>query len=370
MVNRDRPDHVADLLRLDDVEAFVLGSHTRSSHLSLIRGGDPVPRDDYVFPSGIVDAVAVARAFDEGAAIVLPRANESFGPLAHLVRGLEAELGCRAQTNAYLSPTGASAFLPHHDAHDVIAVQAHGAKSWKIFESPWPVRPTVDFDARRDKPGDEILSFTTQQGDCCYLPQGVMHDAVSDGVSLHITVGIHWLRTSEVLPALVKRAVESQPDLHRVVPPAWWLEDEQAAVAQVRAGLDAIDDEAIRACLRYLREDLVATRQPIIPGQLRQLAALAEIGADTPIALRDLMLWDYEVDDEGPRLSVYGNDIRLPAAAAPVVEAILAAGRAGTTPATVAGSVPVADALVVVRRLVREGVVEVTTPGAEERLRA
>lgn len=324
-------------------------------------GGTAIAAAEYVFPSGLVDAVALARHFDEGAAIVLPRANESFESLARLVRGLEAELGCRAQANAYLAPSGASAFVPHHDSHDVIAVQAHGSKQWRIYEGSGPDRPTRTFDAERDQPGAERLTFTTHQGDCCYLPKGVMHDAVSEGMSLHITVGIHWPRVGEVLTTLLKRVIDERPELQRVLPVAWWLpeDDHDAAVAQIREGVSLLLDEgSIAECLRFLRDDLVATRQPLVPGQLGQLTRLDDLDAGTVVALRDPLLWEYVVDDEGPLLTCFGTDIRFPPAAATAVEALLAAGPAGTTPARLDPEISDDEALVIVRRLIREGVVE------------
>lgn len=214
------------------------------------------------------------------------------------------------------------------------------------------------------------MAFTTHQGDCCYLPQGVMHDAVSDGVSLHITVGIHWLRTAEVLAALVSQANDRLPDLHHVVPPAWWLEeaDADAVVAQVQAALGAMQDaDAIRSCLRFLREDLVATRQPLVPGQMHQLASLDRLDGETQLAVRDPLLWDYTAGDEGVRLSVYGNDILLPPAAGPIVEALLALPRSGATLASLDVDVAIEEVVVVARRLVQEGVLEILTePGSAQ----
>lgn len=347
------------MLDLDTVEAFIFGPNTTSNRLNLMHGGTAVDRDAYVYPSGLVDAVAVGQHFDDGCAIVLPRAHESIGSLAGLVRGLEAELGCRAQTNVYLAPMGASAFVPHHDAHDVFALQAHGSKRWTLYEGPGPDRPTRAFDPATDHPGRVRMSFETHQGDTCYLPKGLMHDAVSEGLSLHVTVGIHWLRVSEVLRTLLQRVIDEQPDLHRVVPERWWLpgEGQAGTVAQTQAALTALlDERLIEDCLRYLREDLVATRQPLVPGQLQQLARLDEIDAQTIVAPRDPMLRDYVVEDGVPRLSCFGTDIRFPAAAADAVDALLHAGSGGTTVDQVDADLSEEEVLVIVRRLIREGV--------------
>lgn len=360
-MNRDDPDHYAGLLDIEQVTQFAFGPNTRKHQLNLMDGGTPIEESEYVYPSGLLDAVAVARHIDAGAAIVLPRANEHFESLARLVRGLEAELGCRAQTNAYLSPAGASAFLPHHDAHDVIAVQTYGSKTWTIYDNQDGVRPTRTFDARRDQPGPKRESFTTRQGDCCYLPQGVVHDAVSDDLSLHVTVGIHWVRVSEVLTTLIKQAIDKRPELHSVLPVNWWQvgADRDGAVAQVGAAAEFLQDgDAILDCFSFLRQDLVDTRQPLVPGQLEQLARIDELSANTVLAVRDPVLLDLLDDEEGPVLSCYGALIRFPPEAAGAVGELLDAGSGGTTAGKAAAAAGVSsdEVLVIARRLIREGV--------------
>ena len=50
-------------------------------------------------------------------------------------------MGINTQVNAYLSFSKGGAFKPHWDIHDVLVVQVHGNKRWRIWnaEVPHPV---------------------------------------------------------------------------------------------------------------------------------------------------------------------------------------------------------------------------------------
>ena len=125
VVHRGDPKRYADLVDLAGVESFIFETNPRSTELQVLHEG-PVDRAGYIYPSGLVDALALSRLYEEGHSIVLPHAHLHLAPLGYLVRGLEDELGCRAQTNLYLSPPGAAAFAPHYDTHDVLVLQIHG----------------------------------------------------------------------------------------------------------------------------------------------------------------------------------------------------------------------------------------------------
>ena len=135
MLHRNEPERYADILDLAAVESYIFEANPRAQQLQVLREGH-IDRSEYLYPSGLVDAVAVGRLFESGCSIVLPQAHLFLAPLGYLVRGLEAELGCRVQANVYLSPPGESSFKAHFDAHDVLVVQAHGSKQWTLYDGP------------------------------------------------------------------------------------------------------------------------------------------------------------------------------------------------------------------------------------------
>lgn len=196
--------------------------------------GGPVERAEYVYPSGLIDTLALSRLYEDGYSVVLPHAHSHFPPLGYLIRGLEAELGCRVQANVYLSPPGAAAFAPHYDAHDVVVLQAHGRKEWTLFDGTEPVPATRPFDPGTHAAGDPVDTFVLRAGDTAYLPRGLMHHAAAEvDASLHITVGIHWVSVLDVVKAALDRAGTERPELRRALPHRWWVDE--GARAEVSA---------------------------------------------------------------------------------------------------------------------------------------
>lgn len=361
MVAREQPDHYAGLLDLDTVEHFVFETNPRAEDLRVLHAG-PVERAEYVYPSGLVDSLALSRLYEDGYSIVLPMAHEHLPPLGYLIRGLEAELGCRAQANVYLSPPGAAAFAPHYDSHDVLVLQAHGVKRWALYEGPEPLPSIRPFDPERDPVGAEVDRFVLGQGDLCYLPRGLMHEATADvGASLHVTVGIHWVTVLDVLKTAVRRAGEQRPELRRAIPPHWWSDDAARAetVRDVGRRLAAsADDDLVDQALEWLREDLVSSRQPLVPGQLDQIRRIDELGPDTVVAPRDPMVCDLRPGDDQVVLACFGSEIAFPVTVGDALRQLLTAGGEGVAVGDLVGDLDVEEKLVLIRRLVREGVVE------------
>lgn len=356
VVDRDEPDRYDDLLDLAAVERFIFEGNPRDKQLRVLRTGG-IDKSEYLYPSKLVDAVAVGRLFEQGCSVVLPHAHDHFPPLGRLVRGLEAELGSRVQANVYLAPPGTQAFAPHYDLHDVIAVQIHGAKDWTLFDADLPIPATRAFERDHDQPGEPVESYTLRQGSVCYVPRGRIHEAVAHAVSVHITIGIHWVNELALLQAVVEHAGRVVPDLHRALPRGWFQPGpgRDAAVAGLRAlvaGL--VDDRAVDAVLEGLHHDLVATRQPLVPGQLEQLARIDDIDADTVVERRRPLLWRRHDDAGTVELSCFGNVIDFPDAVGEALDVLLAG--AGTRVGELPGLDP-EEQLVLVRRLIREGVV-------------
>ncbi len=361
VVQRGEPKRYADLVDLAGVESFIFETNPRSSDLQVLHEG-PVDRSGYVYPSGLVDALALSRLYEDGHSIVVPQAHLHLAPLGYLIRGLEDELGCRAQANLYLSPPGAAAFAPHYDTHDVLVLQAHGEKEWTLFQGPAPVPSTRRFDPDVDECGDAVETFTLAAGDVCYVPRGLMHRAAATtGASLHVTVGLHWVTVVDVLTAVLERARAERHDLHRALPPGWWHDPADRATALAAAG-DSLgvlaEDELLDGALDTLRTDLVRSRQPLVPGQLDQLRRLDLIDQHTQVAPRDPMVYDLRESDDQVVLSCFGSEIAFPTSTLPALTQLLAAGRDGVAVGDLRGDLDGEERLVLVRRLVREGTVE------------
>lgn len=355
VVDRDEPDRYADVLDLAVVQRFIFEGDLRENQLQVLREGG-IDRSEYLYPSGLVDTVAVGRLFEDGCSVVLPQAQQRLVGLGVLVRGLEVELGCRVQANVYLAPPGTSAFAPHYDQHDVFALQVHGAKEWTLFDSDLPLPAPRAFDRDNDRPGEVVETFTLRQGSVCYVPRGRMHKAVSDAVSVHVTIGVHWVTTFDLVEAVVRRAGQVVPEMEHGLPHRWFEPGvgQEEAIARLRSALPGlVGDDEVAAVLDSLYHDLVATRQPLVPGQLDQLLRVDEIGPDTRVARRAPMMWRWAENEDTVELSCFGSVIAFPIAVRAALAVILDGDdvRVGDLP-----GLDDTERLVLVRRLVREGV--------------
>jgi bifunctional lysine-specific demethylase and histidyl-hydroxylase NO66 len=135
------------------------------------------------------------------------------------------------------------------------------------------------------------------------------------------------------------------------------VKDVIAELTRFAAGLDA--GELAADLTRRHR----AARQPLLHGQLLELEHIEGIDDDTVVARRDGLVVTTELDGPTLRLRAGDRTIEAPAAIAPAVRRLL-----GATPiraADLADELDDRSRLVLVRRLVREGLVR-TVGGVEE----
>ena len=308
--------------------------------------------------SGAADVERVLAEFEAGATIVLQGLHLNWHPLAVYCRALEETLGHPVQANAYYTPRRSQGLPVHHDTHDVFVLQIAGEKRWLVYDPVFEL-PLKDqrYSEELGLPGERVHDVTLRSGDTLYLPRGWLHEALtSETDSLHVTVGVNvhtWLDA-------FKRAIELCADdveFRRSVPP-----DGRPDVDLVERLRERLDPEGVA---RRMRERFVATRRPILDGQLTQLRALDRLSVDTVVERRPTVIVDVEAAADGIALVFEGKEIAFPAHAAREVEH--AAG--ATTPFRVRdlpGDLDDESRLVLVRRLVREGFLRITSASARD----
>ena len=293
----------------------------------------------------------VLAEWERGATIVLQGLHLTNGGIGAFCRSLEDSLGHPAQANAYYTPRSAQGLPVHHDTHDVFVLQVAGEKRWRVSD------PALELPLKNQRyseemggPGRAVEDRVLRPGDTLYLPRGWLHEAMtSDTDSLHLTIGVNVVTWLDAF----KAALEELGDDVRFRRSWQSSGDVNELVEALRARLDG------DAVARRARRRLVRTRRPIREGQMQQLRALEELAPDTELERRPTVLAD--LSERGGSLSLVfeGRELTFPAHVREELAALVDANEP-VTAAELPGSLDDAGRLVLVRRLVREGFLQIS----------
>jgi hypothetical protein len=302
--------------------------------------------------SGSAQVERVSAQFEKGATIVLQALQLQHPPLADFCRDLEGELHQPVQANAYYTPASAQGFKVHHDTHDVLCLQVEGEKRWLVY-APLLELPlkSQKYSAELGEPGEPVLDVTMRAGDTLYLPRGWLHQAMtSDTASLHLTVGINVATWRDAIRAAVDEAAKEDVLFRRGV-----REDGAAPDGLFEALAARLTPEAVA---RRQRRSFVEGRRPIRGDAFDQLRALEDLDSETELERRETVIADLDVDDREARLSFEGRTLRLPSRVAAELDFLLRVDEPFTA-ADLPGRLDDKGRLVLVRRLVREGLLRI-----------
>jgi lysine-specific demethylase/histidyl-hydroxylase NO66 len=348
----------ADLFSLGDVDHILSSTTPRYPAFRMVKDGkqlDPrsytssgrvggQPVDDLADPGGVYEL------FHGGATIVLQSLHRFWPPLARLARDLELALTHPVQVNAYITPPASQGLGVHHDEHDVFVLQVYGRKQWDVHDPD-------------GKPEDRLVVAELAPGDCLYIPQRFPHAAwTAATASVHLTVGVVPTTWGDVLRRAVMSVLED--DLSGEPLPAGFAADPAVLamgvaeqLGKVRRRLDKLDPGAIAVAAA---DRFWSSRPPLLAGQLQQLLALEEIGEDTVVRPRPGAVCRLRQREDRLEVLLGDRTLRMPARLAPVMRVILASDR--LTVRDLAGHLDPSSRLVLVRRLVREGLLESVAP--------
>ncbi len=241
--------------------------------LSMARTEPRLSAEAYLTENGFADRGLVARAFQQGATLILPQLQRRERPLAALCRGLEQRFSHAVQTNIYLTPPNAQGFQTHYDTHDVLILQVEGRKRWRLYDTPVgaPFRGE-GFTPDAVAAGEITAELVMEPGDVLYVPRGLMHDAINadeDGPSLHITTGILVRTWADFLLEAVSETALKSPALRAALPPGFAAMEAGALQPQFDAAIEAVRDGAdVEAVLALFSDRFVTTRQADTAGAI------------------------------------------------------------------------------------------------------
>ena len=212
------------LLSIDRIDEIIASTELPPSSLDMVRKEPPIERSYYTFQNGNIDRGAVIRHYQEGATIILPQLHLADEILAKFCRSLENVFSSHVQTNIYLTPGSSQGFNTHFDDHDVFVIQLSGTKKWRLYQKPIdnPYRGE-SFNTKDYKAGELQKEFELKEGECVYIPRGLMHDAISVGekASLHITVGLIVKKWADLMLEALSEVAIRNPRFRRSLPPGF-----------------------------------------------------------------------------------------------------------------------------------------------------
>lgn len=342
-----------DLASLDDLDRMVASLGLHGSSLRMVKAGKTLPPSQYELGSrraregaALISGALVYQRYSEGATIVLESLHRYWEPLTDFCRDLEISLGHRVQVNAYVTPPGSQGFDVHRDDHDVFVLQVSGAKHWIVYDRQDEERVLVDEDIER--------------GASLYIPAGFPHAATTgDVASAHLTVGILTHDSIDLLREMTRLA-EEQPafqqrlDVGSTRDAASLRAVVERHIEEVRGWLDKLDiDELTERVARRM----MSTSQPITRGLLRQLEQVDAIDENTMVMRRRGATCVLFPKDTVLNVMLADRELEMPPVARAAMERI--ARSEGFSPRDLHEFIDSESALVLVRRLVREGLLEV-----------
>jgi bifunctional lysine-specific demethylase and histidyl-hydroxylase NO66 len=361
----------ADLFDVAAVDELVSQRGLRTPFIRVAKDGNVVASARYTRPGGVGamvgDQVAddrILELFLDGHTVVLQGLHRVWPPIIDFAGALTTDLGHPVQVNAYITPRSSTGFSAHYDVHDVFVLQVAGRKHWTVHapvhadplrDQPWNDR--ADAVAARARDDEPALDTVLEPGDALYLPRGWLHAATAlGGVSAHLTVGVHVVTRYALVEALTA-LIADDPRLRASLP----LGIDVADPAALAPHLDAVR-EALVVALAAVPAEAVARRvrgrvwsggRPEPVGPLAA-AAFAD-GLSTGDAVRPRAGLPVRVveQDGSVVLELPDRTLILPASTLAALRAVVRPGRHAV------GSLPgmdQADQLVLVRRLLREGV--------------
>lgn len=283
-IARDRNDYFDRLAGVAGAEELLAALRTEPSAVRLVRGAEHLEPEQCA--DGTLDLARIRAALAGGYTIICNNIEKYLRPMSTLTHGVEVELNFPTHVNAYLTPPGATGFLPHYDHHDVLVLQIQGAKTWYFYDDK-PVPPHLMQQMYEVDPAGlpEPTRLHLAAGDTLYLPRGRVHSAETTAeASIHLTVGIH-VPTVLTLLTHALHMLSLRDDVVHTRLPARHLDDPGVRAslgALIQDGLAAIADPGSLADgLSAMQDFLVRRARCPVVGQVSDT-----VGIDTDTLVR------------------------------------------------------------------------------------
>jgi lysine-specific demethylase/histidyl-hydroxylase NO66 len=363
----DQPDRVGDLLSIAAIDAALAERGLRLPAVRLVREGATLPSASFTTKARIgsrqvddlLSAARISAEVANGATVSMQGLHRYWPPLTALCRSLESFLTHPFQANAYLSPAGARGLRVHHDTHDVFVIQVEGSKHFDVYQPAIDLPVTGQHWAADEPPAEPVIDVDLRPGDCLYMPRGWRHRAfTTDSHSLHLTIGLlgqTWLGLGDALTGLLRDEVAFRQPL----PPGFAHDPDRLAgevavrIKALQQWLDEVDPAAVA---ESLTRRFVTARPPNGRGAIAAAIVAEPLEESTVVRRRPHTPCLLRKGGQRVELVLSDRTVSFPASAGPVLRVLLDGAPACAS--ALPDALDVASRLVVVRRLLVEGLLE------------
>lgn len=370
------PAGFGDLLDLDAADELLSRRGLRTPFLRIARDGEVLDSKHFTGRGGVGAEIAdqvrddrVLQLFAEGYTVVLQGLHRIWPPIIGFVGRLAAEIGHPCQANAYITPPSARGFSAHYDVHDVFVLQLAGTKRWTVHRpvhpsplrsQPWNQHAVVVAEAAREPP---LIDTVLEPGDALYLPRGYLHSASALGdTSAHLTIGVHTVTRFALVDALCA-LVAGDERLRESLPMGIDTADPDQLARHlgivVNVLTEALRRVSVQDVARAVRVRTWAGTRPEPLHPLANAEFARSLHGDARVRLRAGLAHRLTPTGDGVTLELADRTITLPASTAAALELLLLGGNVKV--AQLPGLAD-DDRLVLVRRLLREGVLVPAAP--------
>jgi ribosomal protein L16 Arg81 hydroxylase len=384
-ISRGKPGYYSELFSGNDVDTLLqfckpkyprveIGKNNKRGYsLEVLEQMETTSVHDY----GVPNSYNLYNTYTQGDTLVIYKLEEYWKPLAELCRAFEQYFSCLANAALFLTPKHAQGFPMHFDATDAFILQAEGSKVWRIYNaSPYLALGKDDQPYLADNLPAPEQELCLQAGDLLYVPRGCVHEVLTtDAPSLHITVDTKLFTWVDFITHALASVSKNFVPFHKALPVGFLNQHQSVPFLQ----------EHLTELLEYLRQhanaeeavtqlarDMIDKMSPLPDGHFSQLDHLDQISLSSVVAKRQGMVcrvfkqpeiaFHFMGDLQGEKqvsIQFPGNEVTGPAWLEPAFRFI------ANTETFVVQALPDSlshnSKLVLVRRLIREGLLKVVS---------
>lgn len=357
LVSKGRPaEFFTPLFSINDIDRAICYFKPKPGRLDLVTEEGFV-RDNFLSGDGTANVNLVIESYLKGSTVILSGLEQTWEPLTLFSRALEGCLNHPIAMAVYLSPPNFHGVKPHYDTQENFLLQVEGSKQWTVYK-PLHEFPPVEGSyapVPREKLSEPICETVLNPGDALYIPRGFVHEGMAgDKPSLHITVDVHVRTWFDFLHDALAAMAERDPRFRRSLP-AGFLNDEtvmQSLANEFSDFMDIFHSQATHKDAVGKHTEILAVRNPP-PADGHFSVLNAAIGPDTLLRKRRTTLARVFQENGVAGIQFSGNQLLGPSK---IIDALRYIAEAeNITPASLPGSLNENEKLILVRRLVRTG---------------